>query len=49
MQQEKQVRAWQQDMQEKVGTDTLPRYSISKPPHKENIREVQVLPGSRMK
>jgi hypothetical protein len=26
MQQEKQARAWQQDMQEKVGTDTLPRY-----------------------
>jgi hypothetical protein len=38
MQQEKQARAWQQDMQEKVGTDNLPRYSISKSPNKENMK-----------
>jgi hypothetical protein len=38
MQQEKQARAWQQDMQEKVGTDTLPRYKYSKPPQKENMK-----------
>jgi hypothetical protein len=57
MQQEKQARAWQQDMQEKVGTDTLPRYSISKSPHKENMKKgtgkaIFILPslrGSSMK